>query len=82
LPASATGLSLKVVVDPYLSDANNWFMIDSVMARQHLLWFNRVLPEIALDPASDFNLVANYRGYMRYSFGWDDARWIFGHAVT
>ena len=72
---------LQVVVDPYLTDADNWFMIDSQMARMHLLWFNRVLPEFALDPASDFNLVAKYRGYMRYSFGWDDARWVYGHSV-
>lgn len=73
---------LRVVVDPYLSDANNWFMIDSRMASMHALWFNRVNPEIALDPSSDFNLVAKYRGYMRYSFGWDDFRWIYGHNVT
>lgn len=80
LTAIANGLS--VVVDPYLTDANNWFMIDSAMAPMHLLWFNRVQPEFALDPSSDFNLVARYRGYMRYSFGWDDARWIYGHEVT
>lgn len=73
---------LRVVVDPYLSDANNWFMIDSQKASMHALWFNRVLPELSLDPASDFNLVAKYRGYMRYSFGWDDFRWIYGHNVS
>lgn len=73
---------LRVVVDPYLTDANNWFMIDSAQASMHALWFNRVNPEITLDPASDFNLVAKYRGYMRYSFGWDDFRWIYGHAVS
>jgi hypothetical protein len=73
---------LRVVVDPYLSDANNWFMIDSAQASMHALWFNRVNPEIALDPSSDYNLVAKYRGYMRYSFGWDDFRWIYGHNVS
>jgi len=73
---------LRVVVDPYLSDANNWFMIDSQAAPMHLLWFWRVQPEIALDPASDYQLVAKYRGYMRYSFGWDDARWVYGHEVA
>jgi hypothetical protein len=73
---------LRVVVDPYLSDANNWFMIDSVQAGMHALWFNRVVPGISLDPASDFNLVAKYRGYMRYSFGWDDFRWVYGHSVS
>ena len=73
---------LQVVVDPYLSDANNWFMIDSGMARMHLLWFNRVLPEFALSDQSQFELRADYRGYMRYSFGWDDARWVYGHEVS
>jgi len=73
---------LRVVVDPYLTDANNWYMIDSAQARMHALWFNRVLPEITMDPSSDYNLVAKYRGYMRYSFGWDDFRWIYGHNVT
>lgn len=73
---------LQVVVDPYLSDATNWFMIDSVQAKMHMLWFWRVMPELAVDPSSDFNLVAKYRGYMRYSFGWDDFRFIYGHEVA
>jgi len=73
---------LRVVVDPYLTDANNWFMIDSAQAALHALWFNRVNPEISLSPDSDYTLVAKYRGYMRYSFGWDDFRWIYGHSVS
>jgi hypothetical protein len=76
------GAGLQVVVDPWLTDANNWFMIDAPEARNHMLWFNRVMPELDLDPASNFNLVAKYRGYMRYSFGWDDARFVYGHNVT
>lgn len=73
---------LQVVVDPYLSDANNWFMLNRSMAQMHLLWFWRVRPEIALDPSSDYNLVAKYRGYMRMSYGWDDPRFIYGHEVA
>jgi len=73
---------LSVIVDPYLSDTNNWFMVDSKQSKLHLLWFDRVLPELELDPASIFNLVAKYRGYMRYSFGWDDPRWVYGHEVA
>ena len=72
---------LKVIVDPYLTSAVDWFMVDSRLANIHLLWFNRELPEINLDPSSDFNLVARYAGYMRYSYGWDDFRFIFGHNV-
>jgi hypothetical protein len=73
---------LSVVVDPYLSDANNWFMISKPLAQMHLLWFWRARPELAQDPTSDYDLVARYRGYMRFSYGWDDARWIYGHAVS
>jgi hypothetical protein len=73
---------LVTIVDPYLTDPNNWFMIDPVAAAEHLIWYWRVRPELALDPTSDYNLVARYRGYMRYSFGWDDWRWIYGHEVA
>lgn len=73
---------INIVMDPYLTDANNWFMVASAQAKLHLLWFNRVQPELSLDPTSDFNLVARYRGYMRYSFGWDDFRFVYGHEVS
>ena len=76
------GRGISIVIDPYLTDTKNWFMIDSALAKQHFLWFNRVLPEMTMDPSSDFNLVAKYRGYQRYSWGWDDARAIYGHSVT
>jgi hypothetical protein len=66
------------IVDPYISSATNWFMVSSAQAQMHLLWFWRVRPEMSMDPGSDFNLVAKYRAYLRYSFGWDDFRWIYG----
>ena len=72
----------KVVVWDYLTDANNWFLMDSRLAKIHLLWVERVQQEFAMDPASDFNLIAKYRGYMRYSYGWSDWRWVYGHNVT
>lgn len=75
-------LGLRVITWDYLTDANNWFMIDSQLAKQHLLWFDRVGLEFALDPRSDFQLEARYRGYMRYSLGWSDWKWVYGHNVT
>jgi phage major head subunit gpT-like protein len=72
----------NVVVWDLLTDANNWFMIDSGLAKRHLIWLNRSNLEFAMDPASDFNLEARYRGYMRYSYGWSDWVWIYGHNVT
>lgn len=73
---------LQVVIDPYLTDQNNWFLIDSALAKQHLLWYNSALPEINPDPASNFNLVFRYAGYMRYMFGWDDSRFVYGSEVA
>lgn len=66
----------------YLTDANNWFMIDPQLAKLFLLWIDRVGLEFEMDPTSDFRLEARYRGYMRYSYGWSDWRWVYGHQVT
>lgn len=73
---------IDYVVWDYLTDANNWFLADSVLAKQYLNWFNRVPLEFAMDPTSDFTLEARFRGYMRYSYGWSDWRWVYGHAVA
>lgn len=72
----------RVVVWDYLTDANNWFLIDSGLAKMSLKWYDRVPLDMAMDPTSDFRLEARFRGYMRYSYGWDDYRWIYGHNVT
>jgi phage major head subunit gpT-like protein len=78
----AGSLIKNVIVWDYLTDANNWFLIDSALAKQHLLWIDRVGLEFALDPAASYQLKANYRGYMRYSYGFSDYRWVYGHSVT
>jgi phage major head subunit gpT-like protein len=75
-------LGWNVVVWDYLTDSNNWFMMDSRYMKLFLNWFNRINIEFAMDPTSDFNLVARYRGYMRYSYGWSDWRFVYGHEVA
>ncbi len=72
----------NVVVWDYLTDANNWFLADMAMTKIHALWIDRVALEFEMDPTSDFRLEARFRGYMRYSYGWSDWRWLFGHEVT
>lgn len=72
----------RVIVWDYLTDTNNWFLVDSMMAGMYLNWYDRVPMEFAMDPTSDFSLEARFRGYMRYSYGWDDWRWIYGHEVA
>jgi len=72
----------NLVVWKYLEDTNNWFMIDSQYMKRWLNWFDRVPVEFSLDPRSDYELMLRFRGYMRYSYGWDDWRWIYGHEVS
>jgi phage major head subunit gpT-like protein len=72
----------NLVVSRYLTDANNWFLIDSTMAREYLNWYWHTMPEFTESPDSDYNLVAKYRGYMRYSFGFDNWQWIYGGIVA
>jgi len=71
----------KLAVWPYLTDSNNWFMIDSSLASMFCLFFNRVPVELNRDKS--FNTYeASYSIYMRYSLGYSDWRWIYGHKVS
>jgi len=67
----------RPVVWNRLTDANAWFLIDSTLMKQHLIWQWRVRPEFS--QSEDFDgLTAKYRGYMRYGIGWTDWRWVYG----
>lgn len=67
----------RYLVWHYLTDANAWFSIDSAMMRADLIWYERVPLEFAVEPDFD-TLQAKARGYMRYSRGWRDYRWVYG----
>lgn len=69
---------IRYIVWDYLTDDNAWFLIDPDLAGLYLNWFNRVPLEIAMDPTSDFHLEARWRGYMRYSYGYSDWRFVIG----
>lgn len=73
---------LNVIVEPLLKDANDWFMVDSRLARLHLHWFWRVRPEFTEDPSGDFNDELRMKGYARFSYGADASYWIYGHQVA
>lgn len=65
----------KIIVDDFLTDDEAVFLMDS--KRHNLNFFWRVRPEFKRD--GDFDtLVAKYRGYMRYSYGYSDFRGIIG----
>jgi hypothetical protein len=80
--ATNTTKSLSYIVDPLISDTNNWFMVDSRKAKRHLWWWWLTKPEFKVHPASDYDLEFRTRGYMAYSFGADNATWIYGHNVA
>lgn len=61
----------------YLTDSNLWFMVDSVLKSQHLVWLDRVAPEFESESDGD-TMTAKFRGYYRYSRGYDDWRWLAG----
>ena len=77
-----TTRNMQVLTSPLLSDANNWWSIDSRRARQYLRWYWRVRPEFGQDPSSDYQLSLKVRAYARWSYGWDDWRWCIGHEVA
>ena len=60
-----------------LTDANAWWMIDSQLMKQYLIWQWRIRPEFA--QSEDFDgIQAKYRGYMRYGKGWTHYQWCYG----
>jgi len=65
----------------YMTDATDWFLVDSKMMKRFLLMINRTPLEFAT--TDDFNTLEKWaRVYERYSYGWTDWRWIYGELVT
>jgi hypothetical protein len=69
----------KITEWDYLTDPNAWFMIDDGLKSEHLVWYDRVAPEFDSEGDFDSGGDAKYRGYYRFSRGWDAWQWIFGH---
>jgi len=71
----------KLIVWNKLTSPYDWWAIDSRLMKQNLLWFDRVKLELNQDTA--FNTYElRYSAYMRYSYGWTDYKWIYGHNAT
>lgn len=69
----------KLLVWPnFLTSSSAWFSIDSQYMKQFLLWFDREPVQFFKD--QDFGtLVSAFAGYMRYSYGWSDWKWVYGN---
>lgn len=71
----------KLAVWDYLTDSNNWFMMDTQMMNMYLLWFDRIPLEMGRDKDFDTYL-SKFSAYMRFSLGFSDWRWLFGNLVS
>jgi len=65
----------------YLTDTNNWFLMDGRQRKQMLHWSTRTPLEFAF--IEDFDtLVGKWRAYMRYGAAHTDWRFILGSQVS
>lgn len=71
------GGRMRVIMWNRLTDSNAWFMIDSRLMKQYLIWQERVAPAFEALPQVNPE-VAQFSGRMRYGIGWTYWSWIFG----
>lgn len=64
----------------YLTDTNNWFMVDSTRMKMNLLWDDRIPLDIHLK-VGDTSIQATWIARARYGYGWTDWSWIYGNNV-
>lgn len=70
----------NVIVVPRLTDTNNWFMSSSAWRKQVVNWYERE-PLTIMQVGEDLTDLV-YEAKLHYSYGVDDWRWIYGHAVA
>jgi len=70
-----------VIVHPYMTDSNAWFMIDPSLMKMSLDWFNRVPLNLTYEGMYK-QVSASWTARMRYSYGFSDWRWIAGSTTT
>ena len=80
--ASALFKQLKIIRWNYLSDTNNWFMIDSnAMKSWGLIWYDKIKGEFAM--IEDFDtLIGKWRDYGVWTNGWLNWRFCLGGNVS
>ena len=64
----------------YMTDTNNWFMVDSRLRRMYVMWIDRIGLEFAFAEDLD-TIIAKWRAYMRYAMAFTNWRWVLGHQV-
>jgi phage major head subunit gpT-like protein len=62
-------------------DTNNWFMLDSKLMKNFMIWIDRISPEI--ETTRDFeSKMFKQSVYTRFGYGWTDWRFIYWHNVS
>lgn len=72
-----THTSLTPLVHPLIS-GNKWFVVDAPMALMAMIWWWRVPAYFDTDDDRSKTLMRSYFGRTRYTFGWQDFRWLVG----
>jgi len=62
-------------------DTNNWFLVDSRQMKKHLLWIDRIAKETKMTVDFD-TMLLKWSIYFRCGNGFNDWRWVYGHAVS
>jgi len=71
----------KIMTSQFLTDTNNWFLIDSRRMKEFLLWQQRI--PLEFKNTGDFDTyVRKWASYMRYANTPLHWPWIYGHNVT
>lgn len=72
-----THTSLTPIVHPLIS-GKKWFVVDGPMAMMQMIWYWRIQAYFDVDDDKATTLVRSFFGRMRYSYGWQDFRWVVG----
>ncbi len=70
----------KVIVLPFLTDPNNWYMVDSTLMKDFLNWYDSRKPDFS--DTVDFDTeVSKYKVVGSWAYGWDHWQFLYGHNV-
>lgn len=64
----------------YLTNAKDWWLLDPIWSRQHLLWFDRTPLHMMI--VDETTTEITYEFHMEYVVGWSDPRFVYGNDVA
>ncbi len=71
----------NIITTPFLSDTNDWFLVDSRRMKEFLIWVSRI--PLEFKNAGDFDsYTKKYAMYMRYTNGPVHWPWVYGNSVS